>query len=98
MLSNCASADVPSFVPGLIELAEKEEAFIGGDDFKSGCAALSGLALMFHSQTKFKSAVACGVYIMALSHAHREFLVGAGIKPLSISSYNVRAPMPCQLR
>jgi myo-inositol-1-phosphate synthase len=33
-----------TFVPGLIELAERERAFIGGDDFKSG-------------QTKFKSAI-----------------------------------------
>ncbi|KAL8679178.1 MAG: hypothetical protein Q9186_004523 [Xanthomendoza sp. 1 TL-2023] len=34
-----------TFVPGAIELAEKHEAFIGGDDFKSG-------------QTKMKSALA----------------------------------------
>lgn len=33
-----------TFVPGLIELAERERALIGGDDFKSG-------------QTKFKSAI-----------------------------------------
>ncbi|ORX62269.1 Myo-inositol-1-phosphate synthase [Hesseltinella vesiculosa] len=33
-----------TFVPGLIDLAERERAFIGGDDFKSG-------------QTKFKSAI-----------------------------------------
>ncbi|KAI8328362.1 hypothetical protein BC941DRAFT_363811 [Chlamydoabsidia padenii] len=33
-----------TFVPGLVELAERERAFIGGDDFKSG-------------QTKFKSAI-----------------------------------------
>lgn len=33
-----------TFVPGLIQLAERERAFIGGDDFKSG-------------QTKFKSAI-----------------------------------------
>ncbi|KAI8883002.1 Myo-inositol-1-phosphate synthase [Backusella circina FSU 941] len=33
-----------TFVPGLIELAERHRAFIGGDDFKSG-------------QTKFKSAL-----------------------------------------
>jgi myo-inositol-1-phosphate synthase len=51
-----------TFVPGCIELAERHQAFIGGDDFKSG-------------QTKVKSVLA-------------EFLVNAGIKPLSIASYN----------
>ena len=51
-----------TFVPGVIELAEKKRAFIAGDDFKSG-------------QTKVKSVLA-------------EFLVNAGIKPLSIASYN----------
>jgi len=51
-----------TFVPGCIELAEKNEAFIGGDDFKSG-------------QTKIKSVLA-------------QYLVDAGIKPLSIVSYN----------
>jgi myo-inositol-1-phosphate synthase len=51
-----------TFVPGVIELAEREHAFIGGDDLKSG-------------QTKLKSVFA-------------EFLVNAGIKPLSIASYN----------
>lgn len=51
-----------TFVPGCIELAEREGAFIGGDDFKSG-------------QTKIKSVLA-------------DFLVNAGIKPLSIASYN----------
>ncbi|KAK0212083.1 hypothetical protein DFS33DRAFT_1491759 [Desarmillaria ectypa] len=51
-----------TFVPGIIELAERERSFIGGDDLKSG-------------QTKLKSVLA-------------EFLVNAGIKPLSIASYN----------
>ncbi|KAK0447004.1 uncharacterized protein EV420DRAFT_1339365 [Desarmillaria tabescens] len=51
-----------TFVPGIIELAEREKSFIGGDDLKSG-------------QTKLKSVLA-------------EFLVNAGIKPLSIASYN----------
>ncbi|KAK9453234.1 hypothetical protein V1511DRAFT_506024 [Dipodascopsis uninucleata] len=51
-----------TFVPGCIELAEKQKSFIGGDDFKSG-------------QTKLKSVLA-------------QFLVDAGIKPLSIASYN----------
>ncbi|KAK0474227.1 hypothetical protein IW261DRAFT_1499503 [Armillaria novae-zelandiae] len=51
-----------TFVPGVIELAEREKSFIGGDDLKSG-------------QTKLKSVLA-------------EFLVNAGIKPLSIASYN----------
>jgi len=51
-----------TFVPGVIDLAEKRKAFIAGDDFKSG-------------QTKIKSVLA-------------EFLVNAGIKPLSIASYN----------
>lgn len=51
-----------TFVPGCIELAEKHNAFIGGDDFKSG-------------QTKIKSVLA-------------QYLVDAGIKPLSIASYN----------
>ncbi|KAI0061195.1 putative inositol-3-phosphate synthase [Artomyces pyxidatus] len=51
-----------TFVPGVIELAERHGSFIGGDDLKSG-------------QTKLKSVLA-------------EFLVNAGIKPLSIASYN----------
>ncbi|KAF5355024.1 hypothetical protein D9756_005600 [Leucocoprinus leucothites] len=51
-----------TFVPGAIELAERQKSFIGGDDLKSG-------------QTKLKSVLA-------------EFLVNAGIKPLSIASYN----------
>lgn len=51
-----------TFVPGVIALAERHRAFIGGDDLKSG-------------QTKLKSVLA-------------EFLVNAGIKPLSIASYN----------
>ncbi|KAJ6607403.1 hypothetical protein B0H10DRAFT_2166852 [Mycena sp. CBHHK59/15] len=51
-----------TFVPGVIELAERRQSFIGGDDLKSG-------------QTKLKSVLA-------------EFLVNAGIKPLSIASYN----------
>ncbi|KAI6100547.1 hypothetical protein F5141DRAFT_1244891 [Pisolithus sp. B1] len=51
-----------TFVPGVIELAERYKSFIGGDDLKSG-------------QTKLKSVLA-------------EFLVNAGIKPLSIASYN----------
>jgi Myo-inositol-1-phosphate synthase len=51
-----------TFVPGVIELAEKHKTFIGGDDFKSG-------------QTKIKSVLA-------------QFLVDAGIRPVSIASYN----------
>jgi myo-inositol-1-phosphate synthase len=51
-----------TFVPGLVELAEKHGAFIGGDDFKSG-------------QTKLKSVLV-------------DFLVGAGLKPVAIASYN----------
>jgi len=51
-----------TFVPGIVELAEKENVFIGGDDFKSG-------------QTKMKSVIV-------------DFLVTAGIKPVSIVSYN----------
>ncbi|CCE61369.1 hypothetical protein TPHA_0A02880 [Tetrapisispora phaffii CBS 4417] len=51
-----------TFVPGVIDLAEREHSFIAGDDFKSG-------------QTKMKSVLA-------------QFLVDAGIKPLSIASYN----------
>jgi myo-inositol-1-phosphate synthase len=51
-----------TFVPGAVELAERNKSFIGGDDLKSG-------------QTKLKSVLA-------------EFLVNAGIKPLSIASYN----------
>ena len=47
---------------GVIDMAIKHKAYIGGDDFKSG-------------QTKMKSVLA-------------EFLVGAGIKPLAIASYN----------
>lgn len=51
-----------TFVPGCIELAEKHESFIGGDDFKSG-------------QTKLKSVLA-------------QYLVDAGIRPVSVASYN----------
>jgi len=51
-----------TFVPGVIEMAEKYKTFIAGDDFKSG-------------QTKLKSVLV-------------DFLVGAGIKPTSIVSYN----------
>ncbi|XP_050411311.1 inositol-3-phosphate synthase 1-B [Patella vulgata] len=51
-----------TFVPGVIELAEKKKVFIAGDDFKSG-------------QTKIKSVLV-------------DFLVSAGIKPVSIVSYN----------
>lgn len=51
-----------SFLPGVVELAEKHKAFIGGDDFKTG-------------QTKVKSVIA-------------QYLVDAGIKPISIASYN----------
>ncbi|PWZ12042.1 Inositol-3-phosphate synthase, partial [Zea mays] len=51
-----------TFVPGLIDLAIKNNCLIGGDDFNSG-------------QTKMKSVLV-------------DFLVGAGIKPTSIVSYN----------
>jgi len=51
-----------TFVPGVIDLAEKKRVFIGGDDFKSG-------------QTKMKSVLV-------------DFLISAGIKPMSIVSYN----------
>ncbi|CAG5126613.1 unnamed protein product [Candidula unifasciata] len=51
-----------TFVPGVIELAEKKRVYIGGDDFKSG-------------QTKLKSVLV-------------DFLVSAGIKPVSIVSFN----------
>jgi myo-inositol-1-phosphate synthase len=51
-----------TFVPGIVELAERENVYIGGDDFKSG-------------QTKMKSVIV-------------DFLVTAGIKPVSIVSYN----------
>lgn len=51
-----------TFVPGCVELAEKHNSFIGGDDFKSG-------------QTKVKSVLA-------------QYLVDAGIRPVSIASYN----------
>jgi len=51
-----------TFVPGAIELAQRQGTYIGGDDFKSG-------------QTKMKSVLV-------------DFLVSAGIKPVSIASYN----------
>jgi myo-inositol-1-phosphate synthase len=51
-----------TFVPGAIQLAERERAFIAGDDLKTG-------------QTRYKTAVI-------------DFLVNAGIKPLSVASYN----------
>ena len=50
-----------TFVPGVIELAEIHNVYIGGDDFKSG-------------QTKIKSVLV-------------DFLVNAGIKPLSITVF-----------
>jgi len=51
-----------TFNQGIIELAEKNNVFIAGDDFKSG-------------QTKMKSVLV-------------DFLISAGIKPVSIVSYN----------
>ena len=51
-----------TFVPGCLELAEKSNLFIGGDDLKSG-------------QTKLKSVLV-------------DFLVSAGLKPVSIVTYN----------
>jgi myo-inositol-1-phosphate synthase len=51
-----------TFVPGVLELAERNNVFVSGDDFKSG-------------QTKMKSVMV-------------DFLVSAGIKPVSIVSYN----------
>lgn len=51
-----------TFVPGVVDLADKNGVFIGGDDFKSG-------------QTKLKSVLV-------------DFLVNAGLKPVSIVSYN----------
>jgi myo-inositol-1-phosphate synthase len=51
-----------TFVPGCVELAERNGTFLAGDDFKSG-------------QTKLKSVLV-------------DFLVSAGIKPVSIVSYN----------
>uniref|UniRef100_A0A7S1XQB4 inositol-3-phosphate synthase n=1 Tax=Phaeomonas parva TaxID=124430 RepID=A0A7S1XQB4_9STRA len=51
-----------TFVPGVVELAEREKVYVAGDDFKSG-------------QTKMKSVLV-------------DFLVNAGIKPVSIVSYN----------
>ena len=51
-----------TFVPGCLELAEKSNLFIGGDDLKSG-------------QTKLKSVLV-------------DFLFSAGLKPVSIVSYN----------
>lgn len=51
-----------TLLPGIIELAERENVYIAGNDFKSG-------------QTKIKSVLA-------------EYLIDAGIKPVSIASYN----------
>lgn len=51
-----------TFVPGVLELAERLDVPIAGDDFKTG-------------QTKLKSSLV-------------DMLVGAGIKPISIASYN----------
>lgn len=51
-----------SLTPGVIELAQRHNVYIGGDDFKSG-------------QTKMKSVLV-------------DFLIGAGIKPRSIVSWN----------
>jgi len=65
ILENCSyinGSPQNTFVPGVVDLAEDKQVFIGGDDFKSG-------------QTKMKSVLV-------------DFLVGAGIKPVSIVSYN----------
>ncbi|XP_054716963.1 uncharacterized protein LOC129226382 [Uloborus diversus] len=65
ILEDCAyinGSPQNTFVPGVRELAEKNNVMIGGDDFKSG-------------QTKFKSVLV-------------DFLIGAGIKPVSMVSYN----------
>lgn len=65
ILEDCAyinGSPQNTFVPGVVELAEKNSVMIGGDDFKSG-------------QTKFKSVLV-------------DFLIGAGIKPVAIVSYN----------
>ncbi|KAK5640687.1 hypothetical protein RI129_009234 [Pyrocoelia pectoralis] len=65
ILMNCTylnGSPQNTFVPGIIDLAEKKNVFVGGDDFKSG-------------QTKIKSVLV-------------DFLVGAGVKPVSIVSYN----------
>lgn len=51
-----------TFVPGLLDLAQKHNVYIAGDDFKSG-------------QTKMKSVMV-------------DWLISAGIKPVSIVSYN----------
>jgi myo-inositol-1-phosphate synthase len=51
-----------TFVPGVIELAQRHNVSIAGDDFKTG-------------QTKMKSVMV-------------DWLIGAGIKPVSIVSYN----------
>lgn len=51
-----------TFTPGVVQLAEQQNTFIGGDDFKTG-------------QTKIKSVLA-------------QYLVDAGIKPISVASYN----------
>ncbi|CCD23046.1 inositol-3-phosphate synthase INO1 NDAI_0B00120 [Naumovozyma dairenensis CBS 421] len=65
ILENCPyinGSPQNTFVPGLIDLAERENVLIAGDDFKTG-------------QTKLKSVLA-------------QFLIDAGIKPISIASYN----------
>lgn len=65
ILEDCAyinGSPQNTFVPGVVELAEKNNVMVGGDDFKSG-------------QTKFKSVLV-------------DFLIGAGIKPVSVVSYN----------
>eukprot|EP01041_Mallomonas_annulata_P002136 gene2136-4167_t len=65
ILENCAfinGSPQNTFVPGVVELAERMKVMIAGDDFKSG-------------QTKIKSALV-------------DLLVSAGIKPVSIVSYN----------
>jgi myo-inositol-1-phosphate synthase len=51
-----------TFVPGVVELAQRHNVSIAGDDFKTG-------------QTKMKSVMV-------------DWLIGAGIKPVSIVSYN----------
>ena len=65
ILTGCAyinGSPQNTFVPAVIELAERHNVYIGGDDFKSG-------------QTKMKSVLV-------------DFFVSAGIKPVSIVSYN----------
>jgi myo-inositol-1-phosphate synthase len=67
------SVALQTFVPGVIELAERHGVFIGGDDFKSG-----------QTKMKVRRSPSCGILVFDSRRVQSvivDFLVSAGIKP-----------------